>query len=211
MDATERLHFHFSLSCIGEGNGNPLQCSCLENPRDGGASWAAVYGIAQSRTRLKRLSSSSSSRGPGRLKPQWLKQSLIKTSIITCPYSFLSLSTPSLPFPGSFLKYTPHTLILISASSLMETLKHVGTRNTSKEVYTNTVHNRLKWKPNQSFPGMGCICTLGCIYLRQCCTENKKECSNHVNLVHIILRNTVRALRKEYIRCYFTCIILDNR
>ena len=56
----ERLHFHFSLSCIGEGNGNPLQCSCLENPRDGGAWWAAVYEVAQSQTRLKRLSSSSS-------------------------------------------------------------------------------------------------------------------------------------------------------
>ena len=50
---TERLHFYFSLSHIGEGNGNPLQCSCLENPRDGGAWWAAVYGVAQSRTRLK--------------------------------------------------------------------------------------------------------------------------------------------------------------
>ena len=58
-DTTERLHFHFSLSCTGEGNGNPLQCSCLENPR--GAWWAAVYGVAQGRTRLKRLSSSSSS------------------------------------------------------------------------------------------------------------------------------------------------------
>ena len=58
-DTTERLHFHFSLSCIGEGNGNPLQCSCLENPRDGGAWWAAIYGVTQSRTRLKRLSSSS--------------------------------------------------------------------------------------------------------------------------------------------------------
>ena len=60
-DTTERLYFHFSLSCIGEGNGNPLQCSCLENPRDGGACWAAVYGVAQSRTRLKRFSSSCSS------------------------------------------------------------------------------------------------------------------------------------------------------
>ena len=60
-DTTERLHFHFSLSCTGEGNGNPLQCYCLENPRDGGAWWAAVYGVAQSRTGLKRLSSSSSS------------------------------------------------------------------------------------------------------------------------------------------------------
>ena len=56
---TEQLHFHFSLSCIGEGNDNPLQCSCLENPRDGGAWWAVVYGVAQSWTRLKRLSSSS--------------------------------------------------------------------------------------------------------------------------------------------------------
>ena len=63
-DTTEQLHFHFSLSCIGEGNGNPLQCSCLENPRDGGAYWAAIYGVAQRRTRLKRLSSSSSSSIP---------------------------------------------------------------------------------------------------------------------------------------------------
>ena len=54
-DTTERLPFHFSLSCIGEGNGNPLQCSCLENPRDGGAWWAAVYGVAKSRNRLKQL------------------------------------------------------------------------------------------------------------------------------------------------------------
>ena len=61
MDTTERLYFHFLLTCIEEGNGNPLQCSCLENPRDGGAWWAAVYGVAQSRTRLMRLSSSSSS------------------------------------------------------------------------------------------------------------------------------------------------------
>ena len=63
MDTTERLHFHFHflLSCIGEGNGNPLQCSCLENARDGEAWWAAIYGVAQSRTQLKRLSSSSSS------------------------------------------------------------------------------------------------------------------------------------------------------
>ena len=59
-DTTDRLHFHFSLSCIGEGKGNPLQRSCLENPRDGEAWWAAVSGVAQSQTRLKRLSSSSS-------------------------------------------------------------------------------------------------------------------------------------------------------
>ena len=61
VDMTERLHFHFPLSCIGEGNGNPLQCSCLENPMDGEAWWAVVHGVTHSRTRLKRLSSSSSS------------------------------------------------------------------------------------------------------------------------------------------------------
>ena len=60
-DTTERLPFHFSLSCIGEGNGNPPQCSCLETPRDGGAWWAAVYGVTRSQTRLKRRSSSRSS------------------------------------------------------------------------------------------------------------------------------------------------------
>ena len=59
-ETTARLHFHFSLSCIGEGNGTPLQCSYLENPRNGGAWWAAIYGVAQSRTRLKQLSSCSS-------------------------------------------------------------------------------------------------------------------------------------------------------
>ena len=58
-DTTEQLHFNFSLSCIGEGNGNPLQCSCLENPTGRRAWWAAIYGVAQSWTRLKRLSSSS--------------------------------------------------------------------------------------------------------------------------------------------------------
>ena len=82
LDTTERLHFHFSLSCIGEGNGNPLQCSCLENPRDRGVWWAAVYGVAQSRTRLKRLSSSSSSSSRGiivkltRRASQWNEQDI---------------------------------------------------------------------------------------------------------------------------------------
>ena len=81
-DTTEQLHFHFSLSCIGEGNGNPLQCSCLENPRDGGAWWPAVYGVAQSRTQLKRLNSSSSS---SRMN---LHQTKPRGSVgVTCIYS----------------------------------------------------------------------------------------------------------------------------
>ena len=78
-DTTEWLHFHFSLSCIGEGNGNPLQCSCLENPRGGGASWAAVYGVTQSRTRLKRLSSSSSS--PSTTELQTARRTLSKCQV----------------------------------------------------------------------------------------------------------------------------------
>ena len=61
-DFTFAFHFHFSLFCIGEGNSNPLQCSCLENPRDGEAWWAAIYGVAQSRTQLKRLSSGNVSK-----------------------------------------------------------------------------------------------------------------------------------------------------
>ena len=67
MGSTQQLHFEFSLSCIGEGNGTPLQCSCLENPRDRGAWWAAVYGVTQSQIQLKRLSSSSN-----RLNPNYL-------------------------------------------------------------------------------------------------------------------------------------------
>ena len=90
LDMTEQLHFHFSLSCIGEGNGNPLQCSCLENPRDRAAWWAAVYGVTQSRTRLKQLSSSSRL---GRIKvpkltvgqPQLIWQLAAPASPVLCP------------------------------------------------------------------------------------------------------------------------------
>ena len=78
-DSTERLHFHFSLSCIGEGNGNLLQCPCLENPRDGGAWWAAVYGVAQSRTRLKWLSSSS----PPTMLRTWFR-AVLSGMVATC-------------------------------------------------------------------------------------------------------------------------------
>ena len=76
LDTTERVHFHFSLSCTGEGNGNPLQCSCLENPRDGGACWAAIYGVTQSWTQLKQLSNSSSSRGRSYIRTR-VKENLL--------------------------------------------------------------------------------------------------------------------------------------
>ena len=87
-----------SLSCIGEGNGNPLQCSCLENPRDRGAWWAAVYGVAQSRTRLKRLSSSSSRLQPTRILCPW--NSPGKNTRVDSH----TLYAGELPDPGSELK-----------------------------------------------------------------------------------------------------------
>ena len=85
-DRTERLHFHFSLSCIGEGNGNPLQYSCLENPRDGGAWWAAVSGVAQSRTRLEWLSSSSSSRRLTSMVPS--RRGSMSLGFVPCSFFF---------------------------------------------------------------------------------------------------------------------------
>ena len=93
LDMTERLHFHFSLSCIGEGNGNPLHYSCLENPGDGGAWWAAISGVAQSPTRLKRLSSSSS------------RQPYLQVFRPCCPSSLSQRSRESLGVPGA-----PHCL-----------------------------------------------------------------------------------------------------
>ena len=88
-NTTERVHFHFSLSYIGEGNGNPLQCSCLENPRDGGAWWAAVYGVAQSRTRLKRLSSGSSRGWNGQRRPQ--NSCSLHPLVLNCYFSALDI------------------------------------------------------------------------------------------------------------------------
>ena len=98
---TERIHFHFSLSCIGEGNGNPLQCSCLENPRDGGAWWAAVYGVAQSWTRLKRLSSSSSRPSTSHFL---IFSSVTQSCLTLC--NPMNRSTPCLPVHHQLLEST---------------------------------------------------------------------------------------------------------
>ena len=98
-DTTERLHFHFSLSCIGEGNGNTFQCSCLQNPRDGGAWWVAVSGVAQSRTRLKRLSSSSSSRPYTKNVPLFQAMSWGGTNYHTPNLETVSLDSASVTQP----------------------------------------------------------------------------------------------------------------
>ena len=109
---SEQLHFHFSLSCTGEGNGSPLQCSCLENPRDGGAWWAAVYGVAQSWTRLKRLSSSSSSsRWTGKWQTQVAEQrelvwsSLCKRTPIKCCSALVYIHAYGCKFMQQLWKY----------------------------------------------------------------------------------------------------------
>ena len=86
-----RLHFHFSLSCIGEGNGNPLRCSCLENPRDGGAWWAAVCGVTQNWTRLKRLSRSSSSKV--NLKCMWKVKTIMRYHLTPVRMTIIKKST----------------------------------------------------------------------------------------------------------------------
>ena len=118
-DTTERLPFHFSLACVGERNGNPLQCSCLENPRDGGAWWAAVYGVAQSQIQLKRLSSSSSSRVYSNSCPlSWWYHPTIPSSII--PFSSCLQSFPaSGSFPMSQFFASGGQSIGVSASAVV--------------------------------------------------------------------------------------------
>ena len=90
LDTTERLPFHFSLSCTGEGNGNPLQRSCLENPRDWGACWASIYGVAQSWTWLKRLSSSSSSMQSINSTPGYISEKNKNTNLERYMHPFIN-------------------------------------------------------------------------------------------------------------------------
>ena len=125
-DTTEQFHFHFSLSCIGEGNGNPLQCSCLENPRDGGAWWAAVYGITQSQTRLKWLSSD-----------WWQKQPLgssllttIKVIILQTPNQacLLTFSTCSL-----FAQCDPQCFTDVSFTPQNQPMREMGSHFSAEE------------------------------------------------------------------------------
>ena len=107
-DMTEWLHFYFSLSCTGEGNGNPLQYSCLENPREGEAWWAAVYGVAQSWTRLKRLSSSSSSSVKMTVAICIKVKTIFHELLPLCGESFFFPIIPNLQFHTSTILYRSH-------------------------------------------------------------------------------------------------------
>ena len=126
-DTTEWLPFHFSFSCIGEGNGNPLQCSCLDNPRDGGAWWAAIYGVTQSRTRLKWLSSSSSTIT---LQLWFYKTSLVPHFKLMWADSLIRRPCPQ--------KEWFHNLIFITPPSRQQELILYGVF-TSKWVFSNWV------------------------------------------------------------------------
>ena len=99
-DMTDWFPFHFSLSCIGEGNGNPLQCFCLENPKDGEAWWAAVYGVTQSRTRLKQFSSNSSSFPLCPFSVQFSR------SVVSNSLRPMNHSTPGLPVHHQLPEFT---------------------------------------------------------------------------------------------------------
>ena len=121
LGTTERLHFHFSLSCIGEGNGNPLQYSCLENPRDGGAWWAAVYGVTQSRTRLKQLGSSNSMQsvqGLSSINKKWLTLLWVRRSSFCINHTKLELWTFAFRL---IWKYQLFLIVKVSANLLVLT------------------------------------------------------------------------------------------
>ena len=111
LDTTQWLHFPFSVSCIGEGNGNPLQCSCLENPRDGGTWWAAVYGVAQIRTQLKRLSSSSSKHS--------LKGFCVKIAFISLLPSHFE---DSIEWMGIRLEFKKISFVYVNCSFFLQTV-----------------------------------------------------------------------------------------
>ena len=112
---TERLHFHFSLSRIGGRNGNPLQCSCLENPRDGGAWWAAVYGVTQSRTQLKWLSSSNSLySSPEKHYCYWFSPIVCRESFSGSHLSLSTIIEPSLHRTGNQCEILPATKYVYS-------------------------------------------------------------------------------------------------
>ena len=170
---TERLHFHFSLSCIGEGNGNPLQCSYLENPRDGEAWWAVVYGVAQSRTRLKRLSSSSRT-GP-RYKRSRRHILLSITVYLQNKAASLNLNSHLLPFPRSVRK------TVRSKDNLEDNVFEFFSKLNLREspVKLNFLWISHKFSINVTLPSFGsldCVPSYGCV----CSLQNL--CNNHLTL-----------------------------
>ena len=159
-NTTEQLYFYLSLSCTGEGNGNPLQCSCLETPRDGGAWWASVYGVAQSRTRLKRLSSSSSSLCWDSEAQRGLKaRSIIlkTTTLSTLFWKSFFLKHWGLPFlsPISPFLYGGFTVLLGEGNGnpLQYSMENFMKRGTWRVVVHGVAKSRtwLKWLSSSKY------------------------------------------------------------
>ena len=151
-DMTERLHFHFSLSCIGEGNGNPLQCSCLENPRDRGASWAAVYGVAQSRWEAPRLNEPQTCLRPPPLPtlaplPASSESQLPTSTSILAEAHSKSLRSSSTPLPILLLPApTSKQIVGFSYKLCLESKTHHGcshTRGLACVAMTTSLHRPL--------------------------------------------------------------------
>ena len=181
MNTTERFHFHFPLSCTGEGNGNPLQCSCLENPRDGGAWWAAVYGVPQSQTRLKQLSSNSSSSNEqceGKQRnTEFSVETQVKTKSRSCNILLLS---PYSQIEG-VRKFWSTVLwaVYCKASLHRGSRKRVQTERLChrrlgagwEKVQVESPRKRLAWhlclsrasSPSSSHPTLGCLVPKGCL------------------------------------------------
>ena len=146
--------FYFSLSCIGEGNGNPLQCSCLENPRDGGAWWAAVYGVTQSRTRRKWLSSSSSSTS----SLLFLSKFNPYLMLLSPSANQLSLNEMNVSSTQWYMLHGKYCLLNISAFLLWPSQPHLTShcRETDKPLFCDNIRakiKRKKWqKGRKKFP-----------------------------------------------------------
>ena len=139
---SDRLHFHFSLSCIGEGNGNPLQCSCLENPKDGGAWWADICEVAQSRTRLKWLSSSSTY-----LPYSWNSvQLLSRVQLFVTPWTATHQASLSITNFQSLLKFMSIDLVMPSNHLIFcRTLLLPPSIYPSIRVFSNESVLHLRW------------------------------------------------------------------
>ena len=203
LDTTERLHFHFSLSCVGEGNGNPLQCSCLENPRDGGAWWAAVYGVAQSRTRLKRLSSSGSShicihsqkgwegKACRDLGLWWLRtfHVVALTVFVFLFYSDDDLELlPHCKRDGSFHIVHGWFTVLLTVSLQLLTIVSFDLFSGVREYYTETFVGRAGVASHQPATNTGCLVCIPLSLLseplhreRWCLRTSWHSCSEHVH------------------------------
>ena len=181
---TERLHFYFSLSCIGEGNGNPLQCFCLENPRDKEAWWAAVYGVAQSRTRLKWLSSRTAARQASlSITNSWSLLKLMSIEAVM-PSNHLILCRPLLLLPSIFPSIRVFSNESVPCIRWPKYWSFSFSISPSNE-YSGLISFRVDWMDLLAVQG-----TLKSLLQHQSSKASILQCSAFFNLNKIILNMT---------------------